>query len=111
MPTLLPALLCPSGQQPAPATTHGAVSSLILGPLLLITLGLRAALAADVGGRIALNPASGTTGVLDGAQHVLAPRKEMYLNSATRLGLPGMEVESDATKVTRNGCWTATGKR
>lgn len=66
MPTLLPALLCPSGQQPAPATTHGAVSSLTLGPLLLITLGPRAALAADVGGRIALNPASGIPGVVLG---------------------------------------------
>lgn len=42
---------------------------------------------------------------------MLAPRKEMYLSGIMRLGLPGMEVESDATKVTRNGCWAATGKR
>lgn len=42
---------------------------------------------------------------------MLAPRKEMYLSSTMRLGLPGVEVESDATEVTGNGCWVATGKR
>lgn len=74
----VPALLCPSGQQPAPATTHGAVSSLILGPLLLTTLGLGAALAATVGARIALNPASGIPGVAGAyVAHVISQRGDV----------------------------------